>query len=356
MSSSNPTKSDAAGNPPPAAKVESAWELRPEQYQRRLICKECREDPANIVEDYSTGDIICGSCGLVLDDHLIDTRPEWRVFAEDDNGPDPNRCGDGSSIFYNGNQLDTAISYDAKVKKGSKIRLTQKKVHKDVGNKALAAAYSDITAYCDSMGLNGTVLGTAKDYYKRAYDSKTVRNRDKVTVMASCIFLGCRHCGVPRTFNEIMSITKCNKKEITRTFKILAKFFQNQEVEKAAVSGAQPELHNATSSSGTVDGIIPRICSNLGLSHKCQETARTVAFRIKDQGIIGGRGPSTIAATAVFLASHLRGEPKTYKQIADVVGLVHTTIKGAYAKIYERRQELVDPEWGLDVLKLLPKA
>jgi transcription initiation factor TFIIB len=66
----------------------------------RLFCKDCKgkfsilfnsrkkshfltinSDPiANIVEDFSAGDLICGNCGLVLGNRIIDTRSEWRTY------------------------------------------------------------------------------------------------------------------------------------------------------------------------------------------------------------------------------------------------------------------------------------
>lgn len=31
--------------------------------QVTLICKICREDPPNLVEEFSAGDTVCGTCG-----------------------------------------------------------------------------------------------------------------------------------------------------------------------------------------------------------------------------------------------------------------------------------------------------
>lgn len=28
-----------------------------------LMCKNCREDPPNLVEEFSSGDTVCGTCG-----------------------------------------------------------------------------------------------------------------------------------------------------------------------------------------------------------------------------------------------------------------------------------------------------
>ena len=45
----------------------------------RLVCPECRDPNPNIVEEFSSGDLVCGTCGLVLGDRIVDTRSEWRV-------------------------------------------------------------------------------------------------------------------------------------------------------------------------------------------------------------------------------------------------------------------------------------
>ena len=48
----------------------------------------------NIIEDFRSGDVVCGNCGLVLGPRIIDTRSEWRTFSNDDGGgDDPSRVG-----------------------------------------------------------------------------------------------------------------------------------------------------------------------------------------------------------------------------------------------------------------------
>lgn len=42
----------------------------------KLICKECQIDPPNIVEEFASGDLACGDCGLIIGDRIVDTRSE----------------------------------------------------------------------------------------------------------------------------------------------------------------------------------------------------------------------------------------------------------------------------------------
>ena len=43
-------------------------------------CPECASK--NLVHDYDTGETICGACGLVLYNQMLDKGPEWRAFTQ----------------------------------------------------------------------------------------------------------------------------------------------------------------------------------------------------------------------------------------------------------------------------------
>ena len=42
-------------------------------------CPECASK--NLVHDYDSGETICGDCGLVLYEQMMDKGPEWRAFT-----------------------------------------------------------------------------------------------------------------------------------------------------------------------------------------------------------------------------------------------------------------------------------
>lgn len=62
------------------------WEL-----EGNARCPDCRS--RRYFLDWSAGDKVCTGCGLVLEAHLIDDRPEWRNFS--DTAEDKSRCGPG---------------------------------------------------------------------------------------------------------------------------------------------------------------------------------------------------------------------------------------------------------------------
>ena len=89
--------------------------------------------------------MVCGDCGLVLGDRIVDTHSEWRTFSNDDqNTDDPSRVGDGPNILLNGDQLSTSIAFGDGGKTARDLNRAQNKTTQDKGNKVLMAAYKQI--------------------------------------------------------------------------------------------------------------------------------------------------------------------------------------------------------------------
>ena len=229
-----------ADQAPPAAGPEP-WK---ENLNLQLICRECKEYPPNLVEEFSSGDMVCGSCGLVLGDRIVDTRSEWRTFSNDDQGnDDPSRVGDGPNMLLNGSQLQTSISFSDNNRMLSRdLNRTQNKATHDKTTQSLLAAYRLIGSHCEMYGIQKIVSDTAKHLYKLAEDSKLFKGKNQEGLVAGCIFIACRHCNVPRSFRDIFMMTNVSKKEIGRTFKKLEKFFSEQNQEKLKASGGKSSI------------------------------------------------------------------------------------------------------------------
>lgn len=226
-----------------------------------LICKECKEDPPNLVEDFSAGDTVCGTCGLVLGDRIVDTRSEWRTFTNDDqNNDDPSRVGDGANPLLNGAQLQTTIAFSGVgSSKARDLSRAQNRATHDKATKILMAAYKEIGAMCDGLKIPKNVADVAKHLFKITQDEGAFRGKSELTVIAGCIFIACRQCKAPRTFREVFQITKVSKPEIGRIFKQLEKLFaeRNAKMKQSAIE------------SGGRSFCIVVVCSSMALLNPC---------------------------------------------------------------------------------------
>lgn len=211
------------------AGIASAQSEYVENLNMTMICKDCKEYPPNLVEEFSSGDMVCGSCGLVLGDRIVDTRSEWRTFSNDDQGTDdPSRVGDGANALLHGSQLQTTIAFGDGTGRSRDLHRAQNKSAHDKANKGLMAAYKEISAHCEAVNIPKNVSDTAKHLYKLVDDAKAFKGKSQEALIAGCIFIACRQCEVPRTFREIYALTKVSKKDIGRTFKALEKFFASE--------------------------------------------------------------------------------------------------------------------------------
>ncbi|KAI9730816.1 MAG: transcription initiation factor IIB [Cirrosporium novae-zelandiae] len=333
-----------------------------------LICKDCQEFPPHIEEEFSSGDLVCGSCGLVLDNRIVDTRSEWRTFSNDDQGnDDPSRVGDAANPLLNGSQLATSISFsDGGSGRGKELHRAQNKATHDKATKSLLAAYKEIGALCDGFKVTKTVADTAKHYFKMTDDKKAFRGKAQDAVIAGCIFLACRSNNVSRSFNEIHRLTRVPKKDIGRMFKQLEVFFNKENAERAAKREKEgqhasiPGMDDYQSThSTTAADLIARYSSSLGLSHRVGVVSEDLARKASSVGALAGRSPVSTAAACIYMISYLYGQGKTPKEIAANAGVSDGTIRTAYKFLYAEREQLIDPNWlgdGKGDMKNLPST
>jgi len=314
----------------------------------RLICPECRDPVPNLVEEFGAGDVVCGTCGLVLGDRIVDTRSEWRTFANDE-GDDPSRVGAASDPLMEGmEQLDTVISFRDG---GSGIaKELQRAASRSAGGgsgrgeRNILTAFRDISTMCDSFSLPKTISDIAKQLYKRADEEKLLRGKPLDAVIAACIFIACRKARVPRTFREICNLTHVPKKILGQCYKTLEQAFNLAAGNGAghSVNGLSP--HGSQVNNGPED-LLSRYINHLDLPPNVLSVCRDIIVAAREHGIADGRSPVSIAGGAIYFTCHLLGKVKPARDISAVAGVSEGTIKLVYRLYYAERTKLVKQEW-----------
>lgn len=159
----------------------------------------------------------------------------------------------------NGSQLQTSIAFGDGNARSRDLHRAQNKSTHDKATKSLLAAYKEIGAHCDAIGLTKIVSDTAKALFKLVDDAKAFKGKSQEALIAGTIFIACRQCDVPRTFREIYALTKVSKKDIGRTFKALEKFFAQESVKRQMVNGGK--FNRIITSVIFIDIFFSRCCS-----------------------------------------------------------------------------------------------
>jgi len=283
-------------------------------------CPECGSK--NFIIDKTRGEIVCSKCGLILRDKVIDTSPEWRSFDAEQR---EKRTRGGAPLTHTKHDkgLTTEIGRGrgelfrvapSKRPQYYRLRKWQKRL---VQSKArnLSFALSELQRIVSFLGLPRTVHEEVARKYEDAVDKGLVRGRSMESVIAALLYVFCRKLKTPRTLEEISEATGVEKRELGRTYRYIARQL------KLRILPALPETY------------VPRFASMLGLSDKVQAKAIRLLKKAKKYGATSGKGPTGVAAAALYIAAVLGGEKRTQREVADAIGVTEVTIRNRFKEL-----------------------
>ncbi len=282
--------------------------------------------PDKIIFDHERGEYICILTGEVIEDRIIDERPEWRAFTPEERER-RSRIGGPITSTVHDRGFATAIDYSNKDATGKRLeprrrmeirRLRRIQARSRIQSsieRNLAQAMNELDRLADQLHLPKNVREEAARIYRLAVDKGLVRGRSIESVIAAAIYTACRELKIPRTLDEIARFTKSNRKDIARCYRLLLK-----------------ELDIKVQTSDPVD-FVPRIAHALGISAKVMKTAAELLHKARELGITAGKDPAGLAAAAVYIAALLHGERKTQKEIAHVAGVTEVTVRNRYKEL-----------------------
>ncbi|PKI84883.1 transcription initiation factor IIB [Malassezia vespertilionis] len=323
----------------------------------RLLCPECQTVPPNITEEFASGDLVCADCGLVLGDRIVDTRSEWRTFANED-GDDPSRVGSAANPILDGitEQLESRIAArDGGTGTSRDLLRTMSRTYGS-RDRSLLDAFDSIQNKCDSIHLPRTVCDTAKQAYRRVDQEKLLRGKHTDAIIAAAIYVACRVNRVPRTFPEVCALTSVRKQQVARCFREMKEAFGLNATGMGSVAGSEAAHAGAgpgpgTSGAGTPLGLaigatdlVARYCNHLGLDMSIVRVTEAITNRIHDLGYLAGRSPITIAAASIYLVTILVDEQRTARRISVAAGVSDVTIKHSFKELLKVQDTVLTPD------------
>ncbi len=287
-----------------------------------------------LARDYDRGELTCAGCGLVIHDKIMDMGPEWRAFDQEQRER-RGRTGAPMTLTIHDKGLSTMIDWRDRDSHGKdltpkrraqiyRLRKWQRRIRvSDATERNLAFALSEIDRMASHLALPRNVREAAALLYRKAVEERLIRGRSIEGVSAAALYAACRECKVPRTLDEIADVSRVSKKEIGRSYRFIAR-----------------ELLIHLRPTSPID-YIPRFASDLELSGEVQSKAIELLKDAQKKGLTSGRGPTGVAAAAIYIASVLCGERRTQRDVADVARVTEVTVRNRY-------KELCD-KLGLDV-------
>jgi transcription initiation factor TFIIB len=282
-------------------------------------CARCGK-PA-LVDTGPDGERICGNCGLVLAEHSVDQRPEWRSFTEVGEGRA--RAGAPISITLGDMGLSTVIGRSNRDSSGrtldmgmrsaiKRLRTWDSRSHAFASERSLIVALKELDKTAEKLGLSQAVKERAAYIFRKALARGHLRGRSINGVASAALYAAIRDTGTPRTLKDVAAANNLKRNEVARDYRTLLR-----EMDLTMpVADAARSVH--------------RIASTVGLSERVARKAIEIVRIIERKEISAGKSPMGLAGASLYLASVLAGETTTQKEISDAAGVTEVTVRNRY--------------------------
>lgn len=293
-------------------------------------CPECNS--INLTHDDQKGEIICGDCGLIIEDKMVDTGQD--AGGQFDKSEKKGRGGAPISrqkfdqgLTTNVGEISDIYKLEAgQTRKFLRLKKWQERVSTSI-ERNLRLAMAELRRVSSFLTLPSVVRDESSRVYQYVLQRGFVRGRSMESVIAACIYAACRSYNIPRTLDEIANASDVARKEIGRTYRFIIRKLGIK------VKPSSPKDY------------ISRFSSILHLSPKSQNEAIKILKKADISELTSGRGPAGIAAAALYVSALMNDEKKTQREVADVAGITEVTIRNRY-------KELIDKLGIEDKLKL----
>jgi transcription initiation factor TFIIB len=290
----------------------------------------CPECTGNLVTDEEHGETVCADCGLVVETDEIDHGPEWRAFNSSERDS-KSRVGAPTTQMMHDKGLSTNIGWQNKDAYGKSLSSSQREKMqrlrtwnerfrtRDSKERNLKQALGEIDRMASALGLPENVRETASVIYRRALSEDLLPGRSIEGVATAALYAAARQAGTPRSLDEIATVSRVEKMELTRTYRYVVREL------KLEVKPADPEQY------------VPRFASDLDLSEESSRQARELLRASREQGVHSGKSPVGLAAAAVYAAALLTNETVTQSEVSEVANISEVTIRNRYKELLEAK-------------------
>ena len=263
--------------------------------------------------DPNSGERVCGECGLVLGDEMVNRGPEWRAFNSKERKK-RSRIGVPRSLTH----WDKGLSTSFNPREGAKNRRYEmwrlKKFDNrskldESGMKNLSQAMNELNRIGEKLHLPAKIMERGALLYRKALKKDLIKGRTIDGFVAASIYAACRGSSVPRSLGELSAVSAEDKKDIARIYRLLIR-----ELElKMPVDYPMK--------------FVPRIAASLDIDRNTDRLCIDILREAKENLVLIGKDPRGMAAAALYMACKANDEGVTQKDIAYAAGTTEVTLR-----------------------------
>src|SRR3989344_5170801 len=266
-----------------------------------------------IITDFETGEMICKSCGRILQENITDTRKEERTFTQDQHAPTSLTMHDmGLSTIigkYNRDFVGKPLGFRSKQSMNRMRIWDSRSQAKTSSEKNLRIALYEMVKLKEKLGLSDAVIDRAAYLYRKAAKAQLVRGRTVKSIVGACVYAACRDMETTRTIIDISNHLQEKRKLIAKAYRIL---FQNLRL---TVPVTDP-----------INCII-KFANNLQIPEITKRDAIKIFDTLKEKELTAGKNPNAVAATVIYMAGIKTNINLSQHEITRISGITSVTIR-----------------------------
>ncbi|MEM3437299.1 MAG: TFIIB-type zinc ribbon-containing protein [Nitrososphaerales archaeon] len=296
-----------------------------------------------LIGDYDKGELICSSCGFVIEGYNECRGPEWKAIDMEEKEKRV-RVGAPQTFLLHDLGLSTEIGSENKdfhgkplspymnmsIKSMKKWQSRIRTVSSEERN--LSIVLSKINEVSDALKLPKIVTETAAHSYRIFAKKGLAKSKSIIGMAGASIYLACRKFEIGRSLKEIAKTMGVDKRIIAKYYRFMIKESEKEHIPPTSIGRYVSKLVN-------VMKIDPRV-ERLAL----QIMSQTFHFKTFD-----GKAPAGLAAAFVYISSVLLGERTPQREIAEAAEVTEVTVRN-------RSREILNNFLIRQRLKVLPKG
>ncbi|MDP6870233.1 MAG: TFIIB-type zinc ribbon-containing protein [Candidatus Poseidoniaceae archaeon] len=296
------------GNSRPSRRI-TAGQNRP--------CDECGQ--TDWTDDINRGEVICNSCGLVVEENVVDPGAEWTNY---DSNNDRSRVGSPTTYTLADRGLNTSISASDLTSSGASRNGMNARGRRDWRRRRVidersktrqSRARNLVKAnqfIRDKSELPKPLQEETARLYRRLSHEGYVTGRSIAGVTAACTYLVAREENLPRRIPEIANNFQVDEKELSRLIRQISRKLNMHKITKPS-----EYFH--------------KFVSDLELPPKTLSNLDFLWGAIKPhEEVWQGKKPMGVAATLIYMAAKEVGSPRTQAEICKIAGVSEVTMRG----------------------------
>ena len=282
---------------------------------------------------------MCGNCGFVIEERTEEAGVEWRAFTPEEKEA-RSHTGAPASLSRRDRGLSTIIGTGSRDAGGAALSSSSKaamsrlrtwdrrSMFRRSADRNLSIALDQLSRQAEKLSVGAYVSERAAYIYRKALAKNLVRGRSISWMMSASLYAACRDTGTSRTLKDVASVGAMGKKDLAKCYRLLVKELD------LMMPVVDPAMY------------VSRIASKVGLSERIQRKAFEMLYALKESDNSAGKGPTGLAATALYLASTMtpgEGSQVTQKEIAEAAGVTEVTIRNRTKTL---KRIMLPPERG----------